>query len=103
IRDFHVTGVQTCALPISNGKTTTKELLKCVLSTQYRTFATEGNLNNHIGVPLSILSIDEREIEFAILEMGANHVGEIALLCSIAQPTHDLITNIGKANLEGFG
>lgn len=91
------------ALTGSNGKTTTKELLKCVLSTQYRTFATEGNLNNHIGVPLSILSIDEREIEFSILEMGANHVGEIALLCSIAQPTHGLITNIGKAHLEGFG
>ena len=91
------------ALTGSNGKTTTKELIRAVLSQKYKTFATQGNLNNHIGVPLTLLSIDERETEFAIIEMGANHVGEIRLLCSIARPTHGLITNIGKAHLEGFG
>lgn len=86
----------------SNGKTTTKELVNKVLASQVNTFATKGNLNNHIGVPLSILSID-KTAEIAIIEMGANHVGEIARLCNIAQPTHGLITNIGKAHLEGFG
>ena len=86
----------------SNGKTTTKELLNKVLSKKYKTFATKGNLNNHIGVPLSVLMINPDD-EMAIIEMGANHIGEIALLCSIAQPTHGLITNIGKAHLEGFG
>ena len=86
----------------SNGKTTTKELINRVLASQYKTFATKGNLNNHIGVPLSILSIDN-QVQIAIIEMGANHIGEIAELCSIAQPTHGLITNIGKAHLEGFG
>lgn len=91
------------ALTGSNGKTTTKELLKCVLSTRYKTYATGGNLNNHIGVPLTILSVDERFVEMVIVEMGANHEKEIALLCSVAQPTHGLITNIGKAHLEGFG
>lgn len=86
----------------SNGKTTTKELIRSVLSQQFKTFATEGNLNNHIGVPLSILSIDD-SCEIAIIEMGANHQKEIGFLCGIAQPTHGLITNVGKAHLEGFG
>ena len=87
----------------SNGKTTTKELIAKVLSMKFNTYATKGNLNNHIGVPLTILSIDREKHEIAIVEMGANHQEEIALLCSIAQPTHGLITNIGKAHLEGFG
>lgn len=86
----------------SNGKTTTKELLYAVLSQRYCTFATQGNLNNHIGVPLSVLSIGP-EHKMAIIEMGANHQKEIELLCSISQPSHGLITNIGKAHLEGFG
>ncbi len=86
----------------SNGKTTTKELLSAVLSKKFKTFATTGNLNNHIGVPLSILSIDD-SIEIAVIEMGANHVGEIALLCSMANPTHGFITNIGKAHIGTFG
>lgn len=86
----------------SNGKTTSKELLNAVLSRKYKTFATKGNLNNHIGVPLTILAIDD-SIELAIVEMGANHVGEISLLCSIANPTHGFITNIGKAHIGTFG
>ncbi len=86
----------------SNGKTTTKELINAVLSTKYKTYATKGNLNNHIGVPLTILSIDSN-VEIAIVEMGANHKKEIEFLCGIAQPTHGLITNIGHAHLEGFG
>jgi UDP-N-acetylmuramoyl-tripeptide--D-alanyl-D-alanine ligase len=86
----------------SNGKTTTKELIKAVLSQHYKTYATTGNLNNHIGVPLTILGIDS-SVEIAVIEMGANHQKEIELLCSIAQPTHGLITNVGKAHLEGFG
>ncbi len=86
----------------SNGKTTSKELLNAVLSKKFRTLATKGNLNNHIGVPLTILSIDD-SIELAIIEMGANHLGEIALLCSIANPTHGFITNIGKAHIGMFG
>lgn len=86
----------------TNGKTTTKELLFSVLKQQFNTFATEGNLNNHIGVPLSLLEIKE-QTEVAIIEMGANHPKEIAFLCELAQPTHGLITNIGKAHLEGFG
>ncbi|MFZ4863445.1 UDP-N-acetylmuramoyl-tripeptide--D-alanyl-D-alanine ligase [Sphingobacterium sp. Mn56C] len=86
----------------TNGKTTSKELLYAVLSQRYKTFATQGNLNNHIGVPLTLLAIDS-SIEIAIIEMGANHVGEIALLARIAQPTCGLITNVGKAHLEGFG
>ncbi len=87
----------------SNGKTTTKELTAAVLSRKYRVYATRGNLNNHIGVPLTILSINPALYDMAVIEMGANHQGEIALLCSIAQPTHGLITNIGRAHLEGFG
>ncbi len=86
----------------SNGKTTTKELINSVLSQKFETYATKGNLNNHIGVPLTLLSISA-ETEMAIIEMGANHQQEIAFLCGIAQPTHGLITNIGRAHLEGFG
>lgn len=86
----------------SNGKTTTKELINKVFSKKFNTLSTTGNLNNHIGVPISILSIRE-DHEIAIIEMGANHIGEIDFLCQIAQPTHGIITNIGKAHLEGFG
>jgi UDP-N-acetylmuramoyl-tripeptide--D-alanyl-D-alanine ligase len=86
----------------SNGKTTTKELILSVLSRKYRTYATLGNLNNHIGVPLTLLAIDN-SYELAVVEMGANHQGEIRLLSSIARPTHGLITNVGKAHLAGFG
>lgn len=86
----------------SNGKTTTKELIAVVLNKKYKTYATKGNLNNHIGVPLTLLAIDS-SYEIAVVEMGANHQKEIELLCSIAEPTHGLITNIGKAHLEGFG
>jgi len=86
----------------SNGKTTTKELLSAMLATTYRVYATAGNLNNHIGVPLSILRAPANS-EIVVIEMGANHVGEIADLVQIAQPTHGFITNIGRAHLEGFG
>jgi len=86
----------------TNGKTTTKELINHVLKQKFSCFATQGNLNNHIGVPLSILSIGN-EIEIAVIEMGANHMGEIAFLCSIAKPQYGLITNVGRAHLEGFG
>lgn len=86
----------------SNGKTTTKELLNVVLKTKYKTHFTAGNLNNHIGVPLTLLAMPF-DTEVAIIEMGANHVGEIEFLSQIADPTHGLITNIGKAHLEGFG
>lgn len=85
----------------SNGKTTTKELISRVLSTKYHTGYTRGNLNNHIGVPLTILSLWDEEM--AIVEMGANHPGEIARLCEITRPHFGIITNIGKAHLEGFG
>lgn len=87
----------------SNGKTTTKELIAAVLSKKYRTYATKGNLNNHIGVPLTLLAVNPKEYDVVVVEMGANHQQEIALLSSIAQPSHGLITNIGKAHLEGFG
>lgn len=86
----------------TNGKTTSKELINAVLSTQYNTFATKGNLNNHIGVPLSLLSVTPKH-EIAIIEMGANHVGEIEFLCNISNPDFGIITNVGKAHLEGFG
>ncbi|MBB5397417.1 UDP-N-acetylmuramoyl-tripeptide--D-alanyl-D-alanine ligase [Mucilaginibacter sp. AK015] len=86
----------------TNGKTTTKELINAVLAQRFKTLATQGNLNNHIGVPLTILTVDSSH-EMAVIEMGANHQKEIALLCTIAQPTHGLITNVGKAHLEGFG
>ena len=90
------------AITGSNGKTTTKELITAVLSSKYNVHATKGNFNNHIGVPLTLLGI-RKETEFVVCEMGANHAGEIALLCSIAEPEYGLITNIGKAHLEGFG
>jgi UDP-N-acetylmuramoyl-tripeptide--D-alanyl-D-alanine ligase len=86
----------------SNGKTTTKELIHAVLSQKYNSYATLGNLNNHIGVPLTLLAI-HADVEVAIVEMGANHQKEIELLCTIAEPTHGLITNVGMAHLEGFG
>jgi UDP-N-acetylmuramoyl-tripeptide--D-alanyl-D-alanine ligase len=86
----------------TNGKTTTKELINSVLSSKYNTYATKGNLNNHIGVPLSLLSINKKH-EIAIIEMGANHPKEIAFLCNIAKPNYGIISNIGKAHLEGFG
>ena len=90
------------AITGSNGKTTNKELINAVLSKKFKTLATIGNLNNHIGVPLTLLNI-KTEHEFAIIEMGANHQGEINELCQIAEPDFGLITNIGKAHLEGFG
>lgn len=90
------------ALTGSNGKTTTKELINAVLLKKYRTIATQGNLNNHIGVPLTLLSITA-DTEIAIVEMGANHKKEIEFLCDIARPDFGYITNFGKAHLEGFG
>ena len=86
----------------SNGKTTTKELIHCVLSEKYRTKATKGNLNNHIGVPLTLLSMTPKT-DIGIVEMGANHLNEIAFLCTICEPDFGYITNFGKAHLEGFG
>ena len=86
----------------TNGKTTTKELVSAVLEKKYRIIHTMGNLNNHIGVPLTLLSI-QPDTEIAVVEMGANHPGEIDFLCKIADPDYGLITNIGKAHLEGFG
>ncbi len=85
----------------TNGKTTSKELIHAVLKSELNSYATKGNLNNHIGVPLSILEIT-KEHEIAIIEMGANHEKEIEFLCEIAKPTHGVITNIGSAHLEGF-
>jgi UDP-N-acetylmuramoyl-tripeptide--D-alanyl-D-alanine ligase len=90
------------AITGSNGKTTTKELVRNVLAKKYKTIATKGNLNNHIGVPLTILSIP-LDAEFAVIEMGANHQHEIESYCKVAEPSYGLITNIGKAHLEGFG
>jgi UDP-N-acetylmuramoyl-tripeptide--D-alanyl-D-alanine ligase len=90
------------AITGSNGKTTTKELVHQVLSSSYKTYTTQGNLNNHIGIPLTLLSIRE-DAEMAVIEMGANHQKEIEAYCSYTRPTHGLITNIGKAHLEGFG
>lgn len=86
----------------SNGKTTSKELIYAVLSSHYKTYTTQGNLNNHIGVPLTLLSI-KPDAEMAVIEMGANHQKEIEGYCVYAQPTHGVITNAGKAHLEGFG
>jgi UDP-N-acetylmuramoyl-tripeptide--D-alanyl-D-alanine ligase len=94
--------IPVVALTGSNGKTTTKELITAVLSKKYCLAATAGNLNNHIGVPLTVLSIGS-DVEIGIIEIGANHIGEISNLCTIAEPTHGLITNIGKAHTEGFG
>ena len=98
-RRFHIPVI---AITGSNGKTTTKELLTAILSTTYRTHATAGNFNNHIGVPLTLLAMPP-QTEVAVIEMGANHRGEIDALCAIAEPSHGLITNIGAAHLEGFG
>ena len=90
------------AITGSNGKTTTKELVHEVLSTTYKCYTTKGNLNNHIGIPLTILSI-KNDAEIAVIEMGANHLNEIEDYCLYTLPTHALITNCGKAHLEGFG
>ena len=90
------------AITGSNGKTTTKELVAAVLGTRFMTYATTGNLNNHIGVPLTLLKI-KPDAQVAIIEMGANHQKEIASYCVIAEPTHGIITNAGKAHIEGFG
>ena len=95
--------IPVLAITGSNGKTTTKELLTAVLARQLRVLATIGNLNNHIGVPLTLLRLRAGEHDVAVVEMGANHRGEIASYCVYAEPTHGLITNIGKAHLEGFG
>src|SRR5688572_20879246 len=94
--------IPVIAITGSNGKTTTKELLHAVLSTTFKSYTTQGNLNNHIGIPLTLLRIGT-DAEFAVVEMGANHAGEIAGYCLYTQPTHGLITNCGKAHLEGFG
>jgi UDP-N-acetylmuramoyl-tripeptide--D-alanyl-D-alanine ligase len=101
---FHRTylGIPIIALTGSNGKTTTKELINAVLSERYNTNATKGNLNNHIGVPLTLLSMN-KSTEIGIVEMGANHLKEIDFLCNIAKPDYGYITNFGKAHLEGFG
>ncbi|MGZ4096571.1 MAG: UDP-N-acetylmuramoyl-tripeptide--D-alanyl-D-alanine ligase, partial [Bacteroidia bacterium] len=95
-------GIPFIAITGSNGKTTTKELVHEVLSTTFKTYTTEGNLNNHIGIPLTILKI-KPDAQIAVIEMGANHLNEIAGYCEYVMPTHGLITNIGKAHLEGFG
>ncbi len=95
-------GIPVIGITGTNGKTTTKELVNAVLSRRYRTHATQGNYNNHLGVPLTLLSTPP-DTEILIVEMGANHPGEIADLCRIAEPTAGLITTIGKAHLEGFG
>ncbi len=101
---FHRTflNIPIIALTGSNGKTTTKELINATLSQKYKTTATVGNLNNHIGVPLTLLSMT-KNTEIGIVEMGANHLKEIEFLCSIAKPDYGYITNFGKAHLEGFG
>ena len=94
--------IPVIAITGTNGKTTTKELINSVIRKEYRVVSTYGNLNNHIGVPLSLLKIKDNT-EIAIIEMGANHRGEITKLCELALPTHGMITNIGTAHLEGFG
>lgn len=98
-KQFHIPFL---AITGSNGKTTTKELIHAVLSSTYKVYTTEGNLNNHIGVPLTILKI-KSDADIAVIEMGANHQHEIESYCKIAEPTHGIITNCGKAHLEGFG
>lgn len=94
--------IPVLAITGTNGKTTTKELVSAVLSQKYNVVSTKGNFNNHIGVPLTLLLLN-KNTEIAIIEMGANHIGEIASLCEIAHPNAGIITNIGKAHLEGFG
>ena len=96
---FHIPVI---AISGSNGKTTTKELIAATLAKKYQVLYTQGNYNNHIGVPLTLLNLTA-EHEIAIIEMGANHQKEIDFLCAIAEPTHGMLTNIGKAHLEGFG
>lgn len=98
----HQFDIPVIGLTGSNGKTTSKELLNAVLRTKFKTLATVGNLNNHIGVPLTLLALNQSH-ELAIVEMGANKQGDIQELCEIAEPTHGFITNIGKAHLEGMG
>ena len=95
-------GIPVLAITGSNGKTTTKELIAAILSTKYEISFTHGNLNNHIGVPLTLLQMD-RTTELGVVEMGANHPYEIGELCTIAEPDFGIVTNIGKAHLEGFG
>ena len=104
LANFHRNKIDAKIIGItgSNGKTTSKELINSVLKTEFITFCTKGNLNNHIGVPLSLLEISV-ETEYAIIEMGANHIGEIKLLSKIVEPNYGYITNFGKAHLEGFG
>jgi len=104
LANFHrqYLGIPIVALTGSNGKTTTKELINAVLSRSYKTHATQGNYNNHIGVPLTLLQMDQ-STEIGVVEMGANHAGEIAQLCAVAAPDFGYITNFGKAHLEGFG
>jgi UDP-N-acetylmuramoyl-tripeptide--D-alanyl-D-alanine ligase len=94
--------IPVIAVTGTNGKTTTKELVTAVLSRKGRVHSTSGNLNNHIGVPLTLLSAPD-DVSFLVVEMGANHMGEIAALCNTAMPTHGIITNIGTAHIEGFG
>lgn len=98
-RQFHIPFI---AITGSNGKTTTRELVHAVLSTTYKTYTTQGNLNNHIGIPLTILRI-KKDAAIAVIEMGANHLKEIEGYCQYTLPTHGIITNAGKAHLEGFG
>lgn len=98
----HQLNIPIIGITGTNGKTTTKELIHAVLQTKFKTACTKGNLNNHIGVPLTLLSVKSDD-EVAIVEMGANHPGEIEFLCKMAQPTLGVITNIGKAHIEGFG
>ncbi|MCK3685995.1 UDP-N-acetylmuramoyl-tripeptide--D-alanyl-D-alanine ligase [Maribellus sp. YY47] len=95
-------GIPILGITGTNGKTTTKELIAAVLSEKYKVSFTQGNLNNHIGVPLTLLKMNDKT-EFGVVEMGANHPGEIAQLCQIADPDFGIITNVGKAHLEGFG
>ena len=104
LANYHRRKLNTKIIAItgSNGKTTSKELILNVLKTKYKTTATKGNLNNHLGVPLSLLEINENT-EFGIIEMGANHINEISQLCKIAEPNFGYITNFGNAHLEGFG
>ena len=104
LASFHRTKFACSVIAItgSNGKTTSKELISNVLRKKYNVLSTEGNLNNHIGVPLTLLQLNESH-QFAVIEMGANHLNEIELLCEIAKPNFGLITNIGKAHIEGFG
>ena len=104
LASFHRTylNIPIIALTGSNGKTTTKEVVNVVLSKKFKTVATIGNFNNHIGVPLTLLNMD-KSTELGIVEMGANHPGEIELLCTITKPDYGYITNFGKAHIEGFG